>query len=74
MNKFREAIQSVLPAELGEDIKSNIDAIIKSNLEKLNLVTREQFEIQEKILMRTREKLEELEKVVKDLEHKSQDK
>jgi len=69
-DKFRAAIQSVLPPELKEDVKNNIDAVIRSNLEKMNLVTREQFEIQQKILKRTRERLVELEKQVKQLEEK----
>ena len=68
IGKLTEAIQSVLPSDLGEDVKKNIDAIIKRNFEKMNLVTREQFEIQEKILKRTREKVEALEKVVSELE------
>ncbi len=69
-DKLRTAIQSVLPPELKEDVKNNIDAVIRSNLEKMNLVTREQFEIQQKILKRTRERLVELEKRVKQLEEK----
>ncbi len=69
-DKLKEAIQSILPPELGEDIRNNIDAVIKSNFEKMNLVTREQFEIQEKILKRTRERLSDLEDRVKELEEK----
>ncbi len=69
-DRLRTAIQSILPPELGEDIRSNIDAVIRSNFEKMNLVTREQFEIQEKILKRTRERLSELEIRVKELEEK----
>ena len=69
-DKLRAAIQSILPPELGDDIRNNIDAVIRSNLGKMNLVTREQFEIQEKILKRTRERLSELENRVKELEEK----
>ena len=70
IDKLRAAIKSVLPPELGDDLKHNIDAVIKSNFEKMNLVTREQIEIQEKILKRTRERLSELENRVKELEEK----
>ncbi len=69
-DKFKTAIQSILPPELGEDVRHNVEAVIKSNFEKMNLVTREQFEIQEKILKRTRERLSELELRVKELEEK----
>lgn len=65
-----QVIQSVLPEELAADVKNNIDAVVKSNFEKMNLVTREQFEIQEKILHRTRDRVIELEKQLKDIEEK----
>ena len=68
LDKLTEAIQGVLPPELAADIKDNIDAVVKSNFEKMNLVTREQFETQEKVLLRTRQKVVELEKQLKELE------
>lgn len=68
LDKIRQAIQAVLPAELTADVKKNIDAVVKSNFEKMNLVTREQMEIQEKILQRTRQRLIELEKQVEKME------
>ena len=43
------------------DVKKNIDAVVKSNFEKMNLVTTDQMEIQEKILIRTRQRILELE-------------
>ena len=70
IDKLRAAIKSILPPELGDDLRHNIDAVIKRNFEKMNLVTWEQFEIQEKILIRTRQRLTELEKQVKELEEK----
>ncbi len=70
LNKIRQAIQAVLPPELTADVKKNIDAVVKSNFEKMNLVTREQMEIQEKVLQRTRQRLIELEKQVKEMEDK----
>lgn len=68
LDKIRQAIQAVLPPELAADVKKNIDAVVKSNFEKMNLVTREQMEIQEKILQRTRQRLIELEKQVEKME------
>ncbi len=67
-DKIRQAIQAVLPPELAAEVKNNIDAVVKSNFEKMNLVTREQLEIQEKILMRTRQRIIELEQQVKEME------
>ncbi len=70
LDKIRQAVQSVLPPELAAEVKSNIDAVVKSNFEKMNLVTREQMDIQEKILNRTRQRVSELEKQLKDIEDK----
>lgn len=47
---------------------SQIRASLESGLRKLNLVTREEFDAQQAVLLRTREKLEQLEKQVAELE------
>lgn len=50
------------------DIEKNIRVGLESGLRKMNLVTREEFDIQTAVLKRTREKLEKLEKIVDELE------
>lgn len=44
-----------------KDVEQNIKAILTSTPSRLNLVTREEFEIQQQVLLKTREKLAELE-------------
>jgi BMFP domain-containing protein YqiC len=57
-NKIREIVKdSPLP-----DIEKNIDALLKGMFTKMELVTREEFDVQTEVLKRTRQKLEELEK------------
>jgi len=51
-----------------KDLEENFQSVLKSGLSKLDLVTREEFEVQEAVLLRTREKLEALEARLKDLE------
>jgi BMFP domain-containing protein YqiC len=51
-----------------EDLEANFSGVLKSSLSKLNLVTREEFEVQEAILARTREKLERIEVILAELE------
>ncbi len=51
-----------------EDMEKNVHAIVQSVLGKLDLVTREEFEVQKLVLAKTRSKLEDLEKRVADLE------
>ena len=53
---------------LHEDIESNIRSGLENGLRKMNLVGREEFDIQNAVLLRTREKLEALEKTVAMLE------
>ena len=56
-NKIREIVKdSPLP-----DIEKNIDALLKGMFTKMELVTREEFDVQTEVLKRTRQKLEELE-------------
>ena len=53
---------------LQADIEKNMRSGLESGLRKMNLVSREEFDIQSAVLLRTREKLEALEKIVSKLE------
>ncbi len=53
---------------LQDDLQRNLRNGIESALGRLNLVTREEFEIQQAVLLRTREKLKALEARVAELE------
>jgi len=50
------------------DLESNFRSVLRSGISKLDLVTREEFEVQEAVLGRTREKLERLEAKLEELE------
>jgi BMFP domain-containing protein YqiC len=63
-NKIREIVKdSPLP-----DIEKNINALLKGMFTKMELVTREEFDVQTEVLKRTRQKLEELEKKLSEIE------
>ena len=49
------------------DIEKNVRAMMQSALQKLDLVTREEFDVQRCVLLRTREKVEALEARVAEL-------
>ncbi|RDH86846.1 MAG: hypothetical protein DIZ78_06555 [endosymbiont of Escarpia spicata] len=55
---------------LQDDLKKNLRATLEAGLAKLDLVTREEFDVQSAVLIRTREKLDRLETVVRELEAK----
>lgn len=54
--------------ELREELQQNFKSVLQSGLARLDLVTREEFEVQRAVLLRTREKLEELQRTVAELE------
>ena len=51
-----------------EDLENNFRSVLRASLSKLDLVTREEFEVQEAVLAKTREKLEALEGRLEELE------
>ncbi|PCH61498.1 MAG: hypothetical protein COC05_00795 [Gammaproteobacteria bacterium] len=50
------------------DLEQQFLALLQARLEKLDLVTREQFDVQRRVLERTRSKVEALEKQLAELE------
>ena len=50
------------------DIEDNINALLKSTFTKMDLVTREEFDVQTGVLKKTREKLEKLEEQLSKIE------
>ncbi|WP_024868901.1 MULTISPECIES: ubiquinone biosynthesis accessory factor UbiK [Pseudoxanthomonas] len=52
----------------GEELQASFRAALQSGLARLDLVTREEFDVQRAVLLRTREKLEALERQVAELE------
>ncbi len=54
-----------------DDLENNFRSVLRTSLSKLDLVTREEFEVQEAVLARTREKLEALESRLKQFESKN---
>ncbi len=66
-----ENVAKVLPVgteKLREEIRENVRVILESSFERMNLVTREEFDAQTALLRRTREKLDELEAIVATME------
>lgn len=53
---------------LRAELEDNFRAVLRANLEKLDLVSRERFDVQAELLARTQAKLRKLEERVKQLE------
>ena len=54
-----------------KDLEKNVKALLSSGLSRLDLVTRQEFDLQREVLQRTREKVEALETRVAELEARS---
>ncbi len=57
--------------EFGEDVEKKIRQTLQAQLGRLDLVSREEFDIQTQVLLRTREKLSVLEQRLAELESRS---
>lgn len=65
--RFAETIPSGL-RQVQSDIEKNAHVMLQAAFAKMDLVTREEFDVQQGVLARTRAKLESLEKQVAELE------
>ncbi len=65
--RLAEAVPQSLRS-VKDDLENNFRSVLRSGLGKLDLVTREEFEVQEAVLARSRQKLEALEKRLESVE------
>ncbi len=63
-------VGSLLPANMSEEIKESYLRSLKLMLDRMDIVTRSELEVQEAVLQRTRQKVKELEARVAKLEEK----
>ena len=70
LDELARRISSLIPGDvkhMQDDIENNVRSLLQATLSKMNLVTREEFDVQSAVLQRTREKLEQLEKQLEQL-------
>ena len=71
LDDLARRLSSLVPPAMREgreELQQNFKSVLQAGLGKLDLVTREEFEVQRAVLLRTREKLEALEALVSTLE------
>lgn len=68
LDEINEKMKSVLAQGPAADIEKNMRALLAGLFSRLDLVTREEFDVQREVLVRTRAKLTELEARVAALE------
>ncbi len=64
LDELARQLADAVPRQLkafGQDLEKNFKALLQSGFDRMDLVTREEFDVQAAVLERTREKLEQLE-------------
>ena len=70
LDELARRLSSLVPPGLREgreELQQNFKSVLQAGLGKLDLVTREEFEVQRAVLARTRERLEAMERDLSDL-------
>lgn len=73
INQLADKIESLLPPglkQVKDDFDEKLKKLLQQQLTKMDFVSREEFDIQSKVLARTRDKLEQLEKRIDELNQK----
>ena len=70
IQEIYDKIREIIKNSPIEDMENNINALLRSMFTKLDLINREEFDIQSEVLKKTRLKLEALEAKLKALETK----
>ena len=71
LDELANRIASLMPGDASaarEDMQRQVRSVLNTGLSKMDLVTRDDFEVQQKILLKTRQKLEALEARLAELE------
>ena len=70
IQEISDKIREIIKNSPIEDMENNINALLRCMFTKLDLINREEFDIQTEVLKKTRLKLEALEAKLKALETK----
>ncbi len=72
LDELARNISDAIPGSikvLKSDLENNIRAVLESSLRRMNLVSREEFDVQSALLARAMEKLKQLEQQIAELEN-----
>jgi len=70
IQKIMLTAKAAVPESLSNDVKENIKAAIQDVMSELDVVTREELDVQKAVLAKTRAKVDEMERIIADLEKK----
>ena len=70
LDELNRKVRDLIAASPAKDIEKNLRALLSSAFSRLDLVTREEFDVQQEVLRHTREKLQQMEVRVAEMEAK----
>ncbi len=70
LDELNRRVRDLIAATPAKDIEKNLRALLSSAFSRLDLVTREEFDVQREVLRHAREKLQQMEARVAELEAK----
>jgi len=68
LDELNKRVSELIAASPAKDVEKNLRALLSSAFSRLDLVTREEFDVQQQVLGRTREKLQQMESRLAELE------
>lgn len=68
IDKIMQTAKAAVPDSLSHDVKQNVRAAIQDVISDLDVVTREELDVQKEVLKKTRAKVDEMETIIADLE------
>lgn len=68
LDDLQQRLASLIEGTPAADLQRNLKAVLSQQFAQLELVTREEFDAQARVLARSREKLQELERRLAELE------
>lgn len=68
IERIMQTTKTVLPESISRDVKDNIRSAIQDVISDLDVVTREELDVQKEVLQKTRAKVDEMESIIDDLE------
>jgi BMFP domain-containing protein YqiC len=70
VDEIGDRLRQVFEASPAKDVEKNVRAVLANVFSRLDLVTREEFDVQREVLLRTRERVAELEQKITAMERR----
>jgi ubiquinone biosynthesis accessory factor UbiK len=70
VDEIGDRLRQFFEASPAKDVEKNVRAVLANVFSRLDLVTREEFDVQREVLLRTRERLAELEQKIAAMERR----